>query len=119
MGKLLKDVKHMDAHNEVTGKKTQQWYSVNESKKLISFCIQDRIKNKEGKDNNRVDFNKGTAETCIGANDYIFNRFIKKKRDKYNVRVFIKKVSEKTFDEVSIKEWRILKDRINFYFDIE
>ncbi|HHD2753889.1 TPA: hypothetical protein ACOTG0_002711 [Clostridium perfringens] len=118
MEKLLKDVKHMDAHNEATGKKAQQWYSVDESKKLISFCIQDRMKNEEGKDNNRVDFSKGIAETCIGANEYIFNRFIKKKREDYNVRVFIKKVSEKTFDEVNIREWRVLEDRINFYFDI-
>lgn len=118
MGNLLKNIKHMEAHCEVTGKKVQQWYSVDESKKLISFCIQDKMKTKEGKYNNIISFTRGIAETCIGANDYIFNRFVKREREEYKARVFIKKVSEKTFDEVNVKEWRVLEDRINFYFDI-
>lgn len=103
----------------MTGKRVQQWYSVDDNKKIISFCVQDKLKNKDRTDNNKVDFSKGIAETCMGANEYIFKRFVRRKRVDYEARIFIKKFNEVTFDEVEIKEWKALEDRITFYFKME
>lgn len=118
MNRLLKNLKHMNAHEQVTGKKAQQWYSVDDTKKIISFCVQDKLKNKDGTYNNIVNFSEGIAETCIGGNEYIFERFVKRKRCNYKVRLFIKKFNEVTFDEVEVRRWKTLEDRITFYFKI-
>lgn len=42
MDKLLKQVKHMEGNYNVTRKKAQQWYSVDDKKNLLLFCIQDK-----------------------------------------------------------------------------
>lgn len=118
MNRLLKNIKHMDAHEQVTGKKAQQWYSVDDTKKIISFCVQDKLKNKDGTYNNRVNFSKGVAETCIGGNEYIFKKFVKRERCDYKARLFIRKFNEVTFDEVEVTEWMALEDRIIFNFKI-
>lgn len=118
MSKLLKNITHMKAHEAATGKKAQQWYSVDDSKKIISFCIQDKLKHKNGEENNKIKFNEGIAQACMGSNEYIYKRFVERKREDYQVRLFIKKENEILFDEVRIKKWNVLEDRINFYFEV-
>ena len=116
MEELLREVTHMEAHLKVTGKKSQQWYSVDDEKKILSFCMNKEATHEDGSINNIVEFEEGRAQACTGSNRYIYSRFKKRNREDYKVRLFIKNSEKELFNEVKIIEWEVEDASIVFRF---